>query len=157
MKRMVLAAAMTLALSGVAQALEVASATETARFYDLEGKLWAAWNARLRPADAAPFYSQSPDNLYFNLTPLKFTGWAEFEKVMTPALAGGAAAKMLIGDDFRVLREGRTAIVAYTFRTEFSGANAPQSFTGRMTDVWTNERGSWRLVHQHMSSPLVAP
>lgn len=157
MKDIVLAGVLALGLSGAAQALEVASASETARFYDLETRLWAAWNARLRPADAAPFYSQSPDNLYFNLTPLKFTGWAEFEKVMTPALAGGAAAKMVIGDDFRVLREGRTAIVAYTFRTEFSGANAPQGFTGRMTDVWTNERGTWRLVHQHMSSPLGAP
>jgi ketosteroid isomerase-like protein len=143
------------AFGPAAQALPATSPAEVAEFKAREVKLWDAWNARLRPADAAPFYSKDPNNIYFDLSPLKFTGWAEYERVATQALAGGGHATTRINDDFTVIKSGAIVITAFTFHADFAGNNQVKNgFDGRETDVWTQEGGKWVIIHQHMSTAL---
>jgi len=138
-----------------ALALDHVTAREKAYFKNLEVRLWQAWNARLRPADAAPFYSEDPHNLYFDLTPLEFTGWAQYEKVASKALAGGGHATTHIHNDFTVIKNGDLVVTAFTFDVDFFGpTGGPHGFTGRETDVWTKEGGRWVVVHEHMSVPM---
>ena len=39
-------------------------------------RLYAAWSD-LNPAKAAPFYAKDPGNVYFDVVPMKYTGWTE--------------------------------------------------------------------------------
>jgi len=159
MRHLLLAAGLLTAAASLATpafALDPVTPKDKAFFISLENKLWTAWNARLKPSDAAPFYSKDPGNLYFDLSPLKFTGWAEYERTASQALAGGGHAETHINDqDFTVIKQGDLVVTAFTFDVKFEGPQGtPSSFTGRETDVWTKEGGHWVIVHQHMSTPM---
>lgn len=148
----------TLATTSPAHALEHVTPKEKAFFKNLEVRLWKAWNTRLRPADAAPFYSKNPNNLYFDLAPLKFKGWAQYQRVASKALAGGGHAKTHIDNDFTVIKNGDLVVTAFTFHVAFYGPKGvPHSLAGRETDVWTKHHGRWLIIHQHMSVPMMAP
>lgn len=133
-----------------------ATAAEVAEFKTLEGKLWEAWNKRLNPADAAPFYSKDPKNLHFDFSPMKFTGWAEYERIASANLGGmgGGHAVTRINDDFTVIKSAELVVTAFTFHVDFyPKAGGVNGMDARETDVWTKENGKWVIVHQHMSFP----
>src|SRR5690349_18258952 len=50
-------------------------------------KIWDAWST-LDPANAAPYYSKDPQNVFYDLTPMKYTGWAAYEQGVKAVLAG---------------------------------------------------------------------
>ena len=131
------------------------SAAEVAEFRALEVKLWEAWNARLVPADARPFYSQDPKAIHFDFSPMKFTGWAEYERVATQAIGGSGRAETTINDDFTLIKQGDLAVTAFTFHVDFYGKDGAKRGGGnaRETDVWVKENGHWVVAHQHMSFP----
>jgi ketosteroid isomerase-like protein len=137
-----------------AVALDTVTASDIKKFHELEVQLWNAWTAKLNPADAAPFYSKRPDNLYFDLAPLKFVGWSEYQRVESQALAVGGHATTNIHDDFTVIKQGDLAVIAFTFDVSIAQTTgAPTNITGRETDVWAKENGKWLIVHQHISTP----
>ncbi len=137
----------------MALALDEVTAKDKAEFRALEIKLWETWNKRLNPSDVRSYYSQKPDALYFDFSPLKFTGWKEYERVASQALAGGGHAETDIHDDFTVIKQGDLVVVAFTFDVRFFRNQGPPSrMTGRETDVWTKENGRWVVLHQHMST-----
>jgi ketosteroid isomerase-like protein len=132
------------------------TADDVKQFLDLENQLWEAWNKNLNPKDAAPFYSQDPKNLYFDFAPMKFTSWAEYERVAGASLSGsGGHAVTKINDDFTVIKGGNDlAVTAFTFHVDFYGADGQvRGMDARETDVWKKEGDKWVIVHQHMSFP----
>ena len=134
-------------------ALDTVTAKDKAEFRALEVKLWETWNKRLKPSDVRSYYSQKPDNLYFDFSPLKFVGWEEYERTAAQALAGGGYAETKINDDFTVIKQGDLVVVAFTFEVKFFRTQGvPSTMTGRETDVWTRENGRWVVLHQHMST-----
>lgn len=152
--------ACALLLSGIGAAVHAApppaTAAEIAEFKALEVKLWEAWNKRLNPADAAPFYSKDPKNIHFDFSPMKFTGWAEYERIASASLSGmgGGHAVTRINDDFTVIRSGELVVTAFTFHVDFHAKDGSvNGLDARETDVWTKEDGKWVIVHQHMSFP----
>jgi len=133
------------------------TAEEIKQFRDLETQLWEAWNRNLNPRDAAAFYSQDPRNLYFDFSPMKFTGWEEYERVAAQSLGamGAGHAVTKINDDFTVINGGNDLVVtAFTFHVDFYGPDGkPNGMDARETDVWRKTDGKWVIVHQHMSFP----
>jgi len=158
-KSIMMASALLVAGLGVTAAHAApppATAAEVAEFKALEVKLWEAWNKRLNPADAAPFYSKDPKNIHFDFAPMKFTGWAEYERVASANLGsmGGGHAVTRINDDFTVIKSGDLVVTAFTFHVDFYGKDGnANGMDARETDVWTKENGNWVIVHQHMSFP----
>lgn len=138
-------------------AADPASADEVRQFRELATQLWAAWDRNLSPADAESFYSRDPRNLYFDFTPLKFTGWEEYARVAGQSLAAmaGGHAVTRINDDFTVIKGGKDVfIVEYTFHVDFYGAGGQRfGMDPRETEVWRKEGGKWLVVHQHTSLP----
>lgn len=133
------------------------SAADIALFRDLEKRLWDGWSKDLKSKDAAPFYSKKPGTLHFDISPLKFTGWTEYEVESQKALPPeGGSAKVEIADDFQVMKPSpNLAIVMFTWKATFfrpdGTARGPAS-AGRETDVWEKEAdGQWRITHQHLS------
>jgi len=116
--------------------------------------LWTAWDS-LDPAKVADFYSKDPDNVYFDISPLKFRGWAQYAQVSGQSLAGMSRAKWSPdGDDFQVIRKGNLAVTTMTFNVEFTSKSGGTSHAlVRDTDVWELEGGKWLIVHEHVSVP----
>src|SRR5947208_15749698 len=64
-------------------------------------KVWDAWGT-LDPANAAPYYSKDPQNVFYDLTPMKYTGWSEYETGVKALLAGFRSLKVRVDDDAHI-------------------------------------------------------
>jgi hypothetical protein len=144
-----------LLLAGAPAQADVASPADIATFKTIEVKLWDAWSKRLKSVDAAPFYSKKPGTLHFDIAPLKFTGWTEYEVESQKALPkDGGTAKVTIGDDFTVIKGGpKLAVVAFTWTAIFYAPDGSvrSKGAGRETDVFEKEGAEWLITHQHLS------
>jgi ketosteroid isomerase-like protein len=142
------------AFSSLAIAAKPLTGAEREQFKSRVYKLWTAWDS-LDPAKVADFYSKDPDNVYFDISPLKFRGWAQYAEVSGQSLAGMSHAKWSPnGDDFQVIREGNLAITTMTFNVLFtSKAGATSRAQVRDTDVWELQGGKWLIIHEHVSVP----
>lgn len=126
-------------------------------FKGLMRKTLDAWET-LDPANAAPFYARDADNVYFDVAPLKYKGWAEYAAGVSKNFPDLASVKFTLGDDVRVHPHGNltwaTASLHFELTTK-SGATQP--LDGRWTLVWEKRGPGWLIVHEHVSAPLATP
>jgi ketosteroid isomerase-like protein len=115
--------------------------------------LWTAWDS-FDPSRVAKFYSKDPGNVYYDISPLKFTGWQQYAEVAGKNLAGAHAKWSPNGDDFKVIKSGDLAVTTMTMNLAFtSKASATTNMQVRVTDVWEKQGGKWLVVHEHASVP----
>ncbi|MCI0350482.1 MAG: nuclear transport factor 2 family protein [Acidobacteriales bacterium] len=116
-----------------------------------------AWST-LDPAKASVFYSRSPENVYFDIAPLKYNGWSEYEAGVKKLFATFSALKLTLNDDVRVHHKGNDAWATATFRVDETHKDGTkQSSDGRWTIVWQKQGGQWLIVHEQVSLPAPAP
>jgi len=117
-------------------------------------KIWDGW-ATLDPANTAKFYDASGPHTFFDIAPLKYNSWDEYEKGVKGVLAGYKSAKFTVNDDAQVHPHGdlvwATATVADQM-TKKDGKVEMGNF--RWTVVFENQDGKWVIVHEHVSAPL---
>lgn len=115
--------------------------------------IWDAWST-LDPANAAKYYAKGP-HVFFDIAPLKYNSWEEYEAGVKKVLAGYSSAKLTVNDDAQVHPVGEyawgTATVGGTMTTASGKQETP---TFRWTVVWHKEGGQWLIVHEHVSAPL---
>ena len=117
-------------------------------------RLYAAWSD-LDPAKAAPFYAKDPDLAFFDVAPLKYTGWAEYAAGVPKAFASYRSGKFALSDDLRVHRTGNLAWATATWRGELTKKDGgTETMEGRYTAVLEKHGKNWLLIHEHMSMPL---
>ena len=58
----------------------------------------------LNPADMAQYYAQG--DLFFDIAPVKYNSWPEFQKGVTELLKGYKSLKLTLSDDAQLHREG---------------------------------------------------
>src|ERR1700758_2783832 len=102
-------AILLLVLSVTAQTGQVASSMQD-EFRTLVDRYYAAWNSG-NPDNAAPLYAHDADLVFYDLTPLKHTGWAEYDAGVRKVLASFASARFTPQSDLRVTRRG---LIAWT-------------------------------------------
>lgn len=116
-------------------------------------KIWDAWST-LDPANAAQFYAKG-DHVFFDIAPLKYASWDEYQKTVAGVLAGYKAASFTVNDDAQIHNAGQivwgTATVKYDM-VQKSGKHEMGNF--RWTVIWQKEDGKWLIVHEHTSEPL---
>lgn len=116
-------------------------------------KIWDGW-ATLDPANTAKFYATGP-HTFFDIAPLKYNSWDEYEKGVKGLVAGYKSAKFTVNDDAAIHPRGdlvwATATVAEEM-TDKAGKVSMGNF--RWTVVFENEGGKWLIVHEHVSAPL---
>ena len=116
-------------------------------------KIWDGW-CTLDPANVAQFYAGGP-HTFFDIAPLKYNSWDEYQKGVVGVLAGYKAASCTVNDDAQVHNAGQvvwgTATVKYDM-TQKSGKHEMGAF--RWTVVWQKEDGKWLIVHEHVSEPV---
>jgi len=60
-------------------------------------KIWDGWST-LDPANTAKFYATGP-HTFFDIAPLKYNSWDEYDKGVKGVLAGYKSAKFTVNDD----------------------------------------------------------
>ena len=115
-------------------------------------KIWDGW-AALDPAGVKQYYGQGP-HVFFDIAPLKYASWDEYQTGSAQMLANYKAAKCTVNDDAQIHRSGDgywvSATVAYDM-TQKSGKREMGNF--RWTAVFEKQEGKWLIVHEHVSVP----
>jgi ketosteroid isomerase-like protein len=117
-------------------------------------EIWAAWST-LDPANAAKFYAKGASHTFYDLAPMKYESWAEYEQGVKSLLAGFKSARMEVNDDARVHHAGSLAWGTATWHGDFENKDGSQTaMDGRWTVVWEKRKGEWLIVHEHASVPM---
>ena len=153
-------------VSGIAGTLVVGivagwglAATKTAAkepdFRAMQAEVDRAW-CTLNAANAAPYYAKEPDKTFFDVAPLKYQGWAEYQAGAQKAFLDGAKSMKFItkGDD-RVTRSGDVAWMTRTLHISADMKEGkPLELDCRDTVLWHRQGGKWLIAHEHVSAPL---
>ncbi|HKF03957.1 MAG TPA: nuclear transport factor 2 family protein [Candidatus Sulfotelmatobacter sp.] len=116
-------------------------------------QIWDGW-ATLDPANTAKFYGTGP-NTFFDIAPLKYNSWEEYEKGVKGVLAGYKSAKFTVNDDAAIHADGNIVWATATVKNEMtSKAGKVEMGNFRWTVVFENAAGKWLIVHEHVSAPL---
>lgn len=116
-------------------------------------KVWDGWST-LNPDNVAQYYATGP-HMFFDIAPLKYNSWDEYEKGVKNVVSGYKSAKFTVNDDAAVHNHGDltwgTATVSEQMTTT---AGKVEMGNFRWTVVWENVDGKWLIVHEHVSAPL---
>lgn len=116
-------------------------------------KIWDGWST-LDPANTARFYATGP-NTFFDIAPLKYNSWEEYENGVKGVLAGYKSAKFTVNDDAAIHPEGNIVWATATVKEEMtSKAGKVEMGNFRWTAVFEDQGGKWLIVHEHVSAPL---
>jgi len=116
-------------------------------------KIWDGW-ATLDPANTAKFYATGP-HTFFDIAPLKYNSWEEYEKGVKGVLAGYKSAKFTVNDDAAIHPQADLVWATATVKNEMTNkAGKVEMGNFRWTVVFENEDGKWLIVHEHVSAPL---
>ncbi len=133
------------------------AASPSTDFKALMRKTLDAWET-LDPANAASFYAKDEDNVYFDIAPLRYTGWAAYADGVKKNFPDLASVKFTTGDDVRIHPHGNltwaTASLHFDLTTKDGVA---VSMDARWTVVWEKRGRDWLIVHEHVSAPLPSP
>ncbi|MGC2367928.1 MAG: nuclear transport factor 2 family protein [Candidatus Sulfotelmatobacter sp.] len=116
-------------------------------------KIWDGWST-LNPDNVSKFYASGP-HTFFDIAPLKYGSWDEYEKGVKGVLTGYKSAKFTVNDDAAIHPHGDLVWGTATIKEEMT-TNAGKVEMGnfRWTAVWENQDGKWLIVHEHVSAPL---
>ena len=146
---------LVLSLTSAAQAKKSPMATKAPAAPDKAylQKIWDGW-ATLDPANTAKFYASGPHTFY-DIAPLKYNSWDEYEKGVKAVVAGYKSAKFTLNDDVAIHPHGDLVWATATIAEEMTDkAGKVNMGNFRWTVVFENQGGKWLIVHEHVSAPL---
>jgi ketosteroid isomerase-like protein len=116
-------------------------------------KIWDGWST-MDPANVAKYYATG-QHTFFDIAPLKYSSWDEYEKGVKGILAGYKSVKVTVNDDADIHPHGDLVWAAATLKEEMTTkAGKVEMGNFRWTVIWENEEGKWLIVHEHVSAPL---
>jgi ketosteroid isomerase-like protein len=116
-------------------------------------KLLDGWSS-LNPANMKQYYVQG-DHLFFDIAPVKYSNWAEYQTGTTELLGGYKSLKMTLNDDAQIHHEGNLTWAVATIKEESVTVNDKHELgTFRWTVLFQKQPdGKWLIVHEHTSVP----
>jgi ketosteroid isomerase-like protein len=116
-------------------------------------KIWDGWST-LDPANVAQFYASGP-HTFFDIAPLKYSSWDEYEKGVRGVLADCRSAKFTVNHDSALHPAGNLVWGTATVPYEMTHKNGKvQTGDMRWTVVFERHGGSWLIAHEHVSMPI---
>lgn len=124
---------------------------------ELMPKIMHAWD-NLDPAQAARYYAKDSDLVFYDDSPLKYTGWAEYARGVRKEFAGYASFKTTLANDVSVHKVGSSfAWGTATWRADaVKRDGSTEVVYGRWTVLFEKRGGKWLIVHEHVSVPVPA-
>ena len=116
-------------------------------------KIWDGWST-LDPANTAQFYA-SGQHTFFDIAPLKYDSWDEYEAGVKKELADYKSAKLTVNDDAQLHSAGEYAWGTATVKEDAVMKSGKREMgTFRWTVVFERQNGKWLIVHEHVSAPI---
>lgn len=117
-------------------------------------KVLDGWSS-LNPADMAQYYA-TDDRLFFDIAPVKYNSWSEYQTGVTELLKGYKSLKLTMNDDVQIHREGNLTWAVATLKEEaVTGTGKHELSTLRWTVILEKQpTGKWLITHEHTSAPL---
>ena len=116
-------------------------------------KIWDGWST-LDPSNTAQYYAKG-DHTFFDIAPLKYNNWDEYEAGVRQVLADYKTAKFTVNDDAQLHRAGEYVWGASTIKSDMTRKSGQRDLsTLRWTVVFQKQGGQWLIVHEHVSAPL---
>lgn len=124
----------------------------------LAQKVCDAWSS-MDPGNAAPYYDKDAHAMFFDMTPLKYTGWAEYDQGARKVLADLQSLKFTLNPDLQFHRAGPSTVwLDGTMQTDMAMKDGTkQTIPTRWTAVWEKKGNQWLIVHEHVSAPVTLP
>ena len=152
MRIAVVVIALSCALAAEAQKTDKRITTEAVDKAYLQ-KIWDGW-ATLDPANVKQYYDQGP-HVFFDIAPLKYLSWDEYQSGVIKVLADFKSAKCTVNDDAQIHKSGDaywiTSTIAYEMKHKSDKVDMGNF---RWTAVFEKHEGKWLIVHEHLSEPL---
>lgn len=142
-------------ISSFGQSLKTSKSSGTQQEFEaLVDEYYSSWNTG-DPDKAAPLYAKDADLVFYDITPLKYTGWTEYDKGVRNVLGSFASATFTRQKDLKVTRHGPIAWTTVTWHLSGKKKTGEAvELDGRHTAIWENRGGKWLIVHEHFSAPL---
>ena len=119
--------------------------------------LFDAWST-MDTAKIAPFYSAAPENIFYDITPMQYHGWAEWAKGANDFFSGFKSFKLTIVGNPDIHQSGDFAWFTELWHLDAVGKDGKAvTFDGRGTSILQQREGKWLIVHEHDSIPLPPP
>lgn len=119
-------------------------------------KLLAGWST-LDTKNVAGYYAKDAGLTFFDVAPLKYSGWADYAKGFGQGAAMWKSIKITLGD-LQATRTGNIVWAAYTAPSEIEPKEgALMKAITRNTDVFEKRGDDWMIVHEHVSIPFEPP
>jgi ketosteroid isomerase-like protein len=116
-------------------------------------KYWDNWST-LNPANTAQYYAGGP-HTFFDITPLKYDSWDEYQKGVMALVAEYKSAIFTLNDDLQVHPAGDYVWATATVKSDMTRKSGKRELaTLRWTVVFEKQDGKWLIVHEHVSEPL---
>jgi ketosteroid isomerase-like protein len=146
---------LTLILAGAAQTKKSATKKSAGPAPDQAylQKIWDGWGT-LDPDNVAKYYASGP-HTFFDIAPLKYGSWDEYQKGAKGVLAGYKSARFTVNDDAAVHSHADVVWITATVAEQMTTtAGKVEMGNFRWTALFENEDGKWLIVHEHVSAPL---
>lgn len=116
-------------------------------------KIWDGWNT-LNPANAAQYYA-SGQNTFFDVAPLKYESWEEYQQGAAKLLTDFKAVTFTVNDDAKIYAAGPYAWGTATVKYDMTHQSGKRDMGNmRWTVIWQKQDSKWLIVHEHVSTPL---
>jgi len=102
-----------------------------------------------------PFYSQSPENVFFDIAPMQYAGWPEWAKGAQSLFSHYQSFKLSLTGEPTIHNQGNWAWATYLWHVDAVRKDGKtETFDGRDTAIWQKVGSSWLTVHEHASVPV---
>jgi ketosteroid isomerase-like protein len=130
-------------------------ASDENTFRKLTDDYCAAWSS-LNVDNAAKFYAQDDNLVFYDVAPFSYHGWKEYSPGVKKAFLDSAAeAKLSAGRDLKVTRKGNVAWTTVPMHLYVKDkAGKVMEADVRYTGIWEKRGAHWLLVHEHISAPF---
>jgi ketosteroid isomerase-like protein len=148
----VLGLVVCLAMAGAGQKASKAGAAGAVDKAYLQ-KIWDGW-ATLDAAGQKQYYAQGP-HVFFDIAPLKYGSWDEYQAGVTKELGDYKAATFRVNDDLQIHKSGDAYWITATVATDMTHKSGKRDMGQfRWTAVFEKQDGKWLIVHEHVSAPM---
>ncbi len=117
-------------------------------------QLWDAW-CTLDTKNPAKYYGKEKSHVFYDIAPLQYHGWAEYEAGVKPLLAQWKSAQCKVNYDGQIREE--SPMMVWTATTVNLDAvkqdGSPDKMVVRWTAIWHKHGSNWMVAHEHVSVP----
>jgi ketosteroid isomerase-like protein len=116
-----------------------------------------AWST-MDTSKVAPYYSKAPENIFFDIAPMEYKGWAEWAEGVRNLFADYKSFKFSLANEPVIHNHGDWAWSTELWHVDAIRKDGKtETIDGRDAAVWQKQGGKWVIVHEHDSVPLPMP